>query len=84
MGDRIDKNEKSRACSTNEEEMCVQGFGWGNLRERDHLGDSGVDGRIILNGTSGTGYRGMNRKEMARAMNNSRALVHSVMNLRVP
>jgi len=24
------------------------GFGWGNLRERDHLEDSGVDGRIIL------------------------------------
>jgi hypothetical protein len=24
------------------------GFLWGNLRERDHLGDSGVDGRIIL------------------------------------
>jgi hypothetical protein len=21
---------------------------WGNLRERDNLGDSGVDGRIIL------------------------------------
>jgi hypothetical protein len=21
---------------------------WENLRERDHLGDSGVDGRIIL------------------------------------
>jgi hypothetical protein len=24
------------------------GFWWGNLREKDHLGDSGVDGRIIL------------------------------------
>jgi len=24
------------------------GFWWGNLRERDHLGDAGVDGRIIL------------------------------------
>jgi hypothetical protein len=23
-------------------------FWWGNLRERDHLGDSGVEGRIIL------------------------------------
>jgi len=27
---------------------CVQGFGRGNLRERDHCGDPGVDGRIIL------------------------------------
>jgi hypothetical protein len=24
------------------------GFGWGNLRVREHLGDPGVDGRIIL------------------------------------
>jgi len=24
------------------------GFWWGNLRERDHLVDPGVDGRIIL------------------------------------
>jgi len=24
------------------------GFGWGNLRERDHLGDPGLDGRKIL------------------------------------
>jgi hypothetical protein len=24
------------------------GFWWGNLRERDHLGQPGVDGRIIL------------------------------------
>jgi len=24
------------------------GFWWGNVMERDHLGDPGVDGRIIL------------------------------------
>jgi hypothetical protein len=28
-------------------EACT-GFWWGNLRERDHWGDPGVDGRIIL------------------------------------
>ena len=28
-------------------EACT-GFRWGNLRERDHLGDPGIDGRIIL------------------------------------
>jgi hypothetical protein len=24
------------------------GFWWGNMTERDHLGDQGIDGRIIL------------------------------------
>jgi hypothetical protein len=31
--------EKRKACT---------GFWWGNVREGDHLGDPGVDGRIIL------------------------------------
>ena len=30
------------------EESCIQGFGGGNLRERDHWEDPGVDGSIIL------------------------------------
>jgi hypothetical protein len=35
-----------RACSAyGGEEMRIW---WGNLRERDHLGDQGADGRIIL------------------------------------
>jgi hypothetical protein len=38
-----------RACSVyGGKERCFSGFGWGNLRETDHLGDPGVDGRIIL------------------------------------
>jgi hypothetical protein len=28
-------------------EEAYTGFWWGNLRERDYLGDPGVDGRII-------------------------------------
>jgi hypothetical protein len=28
-------------------ELCT-GFCWGNLRERDHWGDPGIGGRIIL------------------------------------
>jgi hypothetical protein len=29
-------------------EDAYKGFWWGNLRERDYLGEPGVDGRIIL------------------------------------
>jgi len=39
----------SGACSTyGGEDRRIQGFGVGNLRERDNLGDPGVDRRIIL------------------------------------
>jgi hypothetical protein len=30
------------------EEMCIQGFGGENLRERDHLEDQGEDGGINI------------------------------------
>jgi hypothetical protein len=35
------------------------GFWWGNLRERDHLRDPGIDGRIILRWLLGSGLWGM-------------------------
>jgi len=48
-GDRIDKIEMGSECSKNGgEQRFIQCFGGRNLRERDNLGDSGVDGRIKL------------------------------------
>jgi hypothetical protein len=45
MCDKIEKNEMGGACSAyGGEERLKQDFG----RERDHLGDPGVDGRTIL------------------------------------
>ena len=62
--------------------MAYTGFWWGNLRERDHWGDPGVDGRIIL--------RWIFRKwdvwwnDLAQDRDRWRALVNAVMNIRVP
>ena len=37
------------ACGTyGVRERCVQGFGGGDLRERDHLEDIGLDGSLLL------------------------------------
>jgi hypothetical protein len=62
-------------------EACT-GFWWDNLRERDRLGDPGVDGRIILRWI----FRkwGMNWIELAQDRDMWRAVVNAVMNLRVP
>ena len=46
-GDKIEKNGLEGACSAYGGEEYT-GFWWGNLGERDHLGDPGVGGKIIL------------------------------------
>jgi len=61
------------------------GFWWRNLKERDHLGDPGIDERIILTWI----FRkwdvgGVDWIEMVRDRDRWRALVNAVMNLRVP
>jgi hypothetical protein len=74
-----------RACSTYGGKREVHtGFWWGALREGDHLGDPGVDGRIILNWIFKTWDGGMDWIELSQDRNGWRAVVNAVMNLRVP
>jgi hypothetical protein len=49
LGDKIEKIEMGGAFITYERRgERYTGYWWGNLRERDHWGDPGVGGRIIL------------------------------------
>jgi hypothetical protein len=48
-GDQVDKNEMGGACSIYGGRRELQEEFWSeDLRERKHLEDTGVDGRIIL------------------------------------
>jgi hypothetical protein len=60
------------------------GFWWADLRERDHLGDPGVDGRIILKWIFKKWDGSMDWIELAQDRDKWRALVNAVMNLRFP
>jgi hypothetical protein len=67
------------------EERCVQGFQGGNLKERDHWGDPGLDRRIILRWIFRKleGGRG-DWMELAQDRDRWRALVSTVRDLQVP
>jgi hypothetical protein len=81
----IEKIEVGGACSAYGGEERHIGFWWGNLRERDHLGDQGVDGRIILRWIFRRwDVKGMDWIELAQDRNRWWALVTAVMNFRVP
>jgi len=64
------------------ERRGVHRFWWGNLRERDHLGDPGVDGTLMILQEVGCGV--MDWIEVAQYMDKWRAVVNAVVNLRVP
>jgi hypothetical protein len=62
--------------------VVYTGFWWGNLRVRDHLGDPGVEGMIIL----GWIFRKWDVTvwiDLAQERDRWWALVNAVMNLRV-
>jgi hypothetical protein len=59
-------------------------FWWGNLRERDHLKDPGVDGRIILRCIFRKWSWGMDLLDLAQDRDKRREFVHVIMNLWVP
>jgi hypothetical protein len=59
-------------------------FWWGNLRERDHFEDQGLDGMIILRCILRKWDVGVNWIDMAQDRNRWWALVNAVMSLRVP
>jgi len=60
------------------------GFWWVNLRERDHLGDPVVDGKIILRWIFWKWDGDMDWIELAQDRERWRKLVNAVMNLRAP
>ena len=53
------------------------------MRERDQLGDQGLDGRIILRWIFRKWDEGMDWIELAQGRNRWRVLLNAVMNLRV-
>jgi hypothetical protein len=65
--------------------QAYTGFWWGNLRERDHLGDPGIDGRIISRWIfKKWDVAGMDWTQLAQDRDRRWGLVNAVMNLRVP
>jgi hypothetical protein len=59
-------------------------FWWGNLREGDHLGDPGVDGRTILKSNFEKWDGGMYWISLAQDRNRLRAIVEAVINFPIP
>ena len=54
------------------------------MRERDHLGDPGMDGRILLRWIFRKWNGGMDWIDLAQDRDRWRALVNSAMSLRFP
>ena len=66
------------------EERCIQGFGGKKMRERDHLEDPGVNGRIILKWIFRKWDGGMDCIDLAQNRDGRRPVVNAVTNFWVP
>ena len=62
--------------------MCIR-FWWGNLREREHLENTGIDGKIIEMDLQEVRCEGMAWIELAQDRDRWWAIVNVVVNLRV-
>jgi len=73
------------ACSTFGGGEAYTEFWWGKLRERDHWGDPGADGKIIERWIFRKwNVGGMDWIDLAQDRDRWWTLVNAVMNLRVP
>jgi hypothetical protein len=84
LGDQIENNEIGEACSSYGEREVHTRFWWGDLREGDHPGDPGVDGRMILKWIFKKWGGGMGWIELAEDRDSWWAVVNAVMNFWVP
>ena len=78
------KSRRKRCSTYGGRGEAYTGFWWGNLRERDHLEDPGLDGRIILRWIFMKWDVGLWAvSSCLRIGDRWRALVNEVMNFRV-
>ena len=79
--DQSKKNEMGGARSTYGGRGEVHtGFWWGNLRESDNLGDTGIGGRIILKWMFRKSAGSRDWIDLAQSRDRWRGLVNAVMN----